>query len=111
MSAEQIVEQSYPVGEQALKVAIFLLNVLVIFLWFDQWHVFEAFKAGTYFGRQRIEIPGVSVLFLYLTSFGTPATQYVRPLFLVSPFSSIIAGVSSQFSTSRLLNIIVWAAR
>ena len=52
MSAEQIVEQSCPVGEQALKVAIFfLLNVLVIFLWFDQWYVFEAFKAGTYFGR------------------------------------------------------------
>ena len=51
MSAGQIVEQSCPVGEQALKVAIFLLNVLVIFLWFDQWYVFEAFKAGTYFGR------------------------------------------------------------
>ena len=63
---------------------------------------------ATSFGKQYIEIPGVCVLFFWLTSFGAPATQYVRYLFQISPFSTIFADVSSQFCTSQLCNIIVW---
>ena len=63
---------------------------------------------ATSFGKQYIEIPGVCVLFFWLTSFGAPATQYVRYLFQISRFSTIFADVSSQFCTSQLCNIIVW---
>ena len=51
MSAELIVEQSFPVWEQALKAAIFLAEFIGHLPLIDQWYVFEAFKAGTYFGR------------------------------------------------------------
>ena len=55
-------------------------------------------------------MPGLCVLFLVRTSFGAPATHYVLPLYYISPFSTIIAYASSQFSTSQL-NMIVLAAR
>ena len=55
-------------------------------------------------------MPGLCVLFLVRTSFGAPATHYVRPLYYISPFSTIIAYASSQFSTSQL-NMIVLATR
>ena len=65
----------------------------------------------TSFGKECIEIPGIWVLFFRLTSFGTPATQYVRPCFYISPFSTVVADVSSQFSTSQLCNMNIFAAR
>ena len=37
---------------------------------------------ATSFGKDCIEIFDIYVLFLKLTSFGAPATQYVRPFFL-----------------------------
>ena len=54
-------------------------------------------------------MPGLCVLFLVRTSFGAPATHYVRPLYYISPFSTIIAYASSQFSTSQLYNMILAA--
>ena len=37
------------------------------------------------------------------------ASHYIRPLFYISPFSTIIAYASSQFSTSQLYNMILAA--
>ena len=54
-------------------------------------------------------MPGLCVLFLLQTSFGAPATHYVLPLYYISPFSTIIAYASSQFSTSQLYNMILAA--
>ena len=54
-------------------------------------------------------MPGLCVLFLERTSFGAPATHYVLPLYYISPFSTIIAYASSQFSTSQLYNMILAA--
>ena len=58
-----------------------------------------------------MEISTICVLFLQLTSFGAPATQYVLPFFYISPFSTIVASVPSQFSTSQLSYMIVLATR
>ena len=54
-------------------------------------------------------MPGLCVLFLVRTSLGAPATHYVLPLFYISPFSTIIAYASSQFSTSQLYKMILAA--
>ena len=51
------------------------------------------------------------ILFLKLTSFGASAGQYIRPFLWISPLSTIVADVSSQFSTSQLCNMMVLAAR
>ena len=55
-----------------------------------------------------MEIPGVDLLFFYLTSFGATSTKSVRRLLFISPFSD---EVSAQFSMSQLRNMIVLAAR
>ena len=55
-----------------------------------------------------MEIPGVDLLFFYLTSFGATSTKSVRRLLFISPFSD---EVSAQFSMSQLPNMIVLAAR
>ena len=54
-----------------------------------------------------MEIPGVDLLFFYLTSFGATSTKSVRRLLFISPFSD---EVSAQFSMSQLRNMIVLAA-
>ena len=66
---------------------------------------------ATPFGKRCIEISGICVLILKLTSLGALATQYVRPFLLISPLSTILADVSSQFSTLPQCNMIVLAAR
>ena len=50
-------------------------------------------------------------IILVANIYGASATQYVRPFLQISPFSSVVADVSSQFSSSQLCNMIVLAAR
>ena len=66
---------------------------------------------ATSFRKQCIEIPGICALFLQLRPFDAPVTQYVRSIFQIPPFSTIVADVSSQFSTSQRCKMIVQAAR
>ena len=58
-----------------------------------------------------VRILGICVLFLLLTSFGAPATQYICPFLWISPLSSIVAYASSQVSMSQQCNIIFLAMR
>ena len=66
---------------------------------------------ATSFGQQYIEIPGICVLFLQLTSYGASVTQYVRPIFqiLLSPPQLPMCLHTLKFSKPSRCNMVVLA--
>ena len=66
---------------------------MAIFPWFVQLCVFEVMDRNT----------RCMCIIIVHNIICRPATQYVRPLFLISPFFTIVADVSSHFSKENSL--------